>query len=376
MYLAPLTSLRFFAAAFVFCSHLAFLHLSSSHTLALLYINVLAQGFIGVTFFFILSGFILSHSYGPGAQSRSWDWRGFMSGRIARIYPLHLLTLLFAVPMTVVSNEGASLLALLPEALANAALLQAFVPFSQSLLNSPAWSLSAEMFFYAMFPLLLTQRTRVLLGIFLVTALFQWAAIRLGPQDPLARYLVYVFPLSRIGDFVVGMLLYRLFLRFPTLPDRLATQLQAGAVALLVLFFVNKLGRFSYSTLDIYYVLPLAAIVLSFAWSNGALARGLSGRKMVFLGQTSFAFYMVHFPLLYYAQSLRTLLLPGATVVGDVVAAAVYFVACVGLGGLLFVYFEKPMQARVAHLLRRHWGRPPASSASPRAMPTSPAALQ
>lgn len=373
MYLAPLTSLRFFAAAFVFASHLAFLHNSDSNAIGVFYAHLMSRGFIGVTFFFILSGFILSHSYGADGGARTSDWRGFMAGRVARIYPLHLLTLLFAVPMTVWNNHDRELAALLPESLANAALLQAFVPMGQGLLNSPAWSLSAEMFFYAMFPLLLLQRTRVLVGLFAVTVAFQWMALRLGAQDPLAQYLVYVFPCSRIGDFIVGMLLYRVFLRFPVIPARLATGLQLGAVALLVLFFAHKWGRFSISHLDIYYVTPLAAIVLAFAWSNGALAKKLSGRAMVFLGQASFALYMLHFPLIHYGQLLRVQVFQASGPVADVVFSAAYFTVSVVLAGLLFVFYEGPMQKRVLQLLRR---RPaPAPAAHSPELPTSPAAL-
>ena len=372
MYLAPLTSLRFFAAAFVFASHLAFLHASDSWPLAYLYAEGLSRGFIGVTFFFILSGFILSHSYGAAGGDRASDWRGFMAARVARIYPLHLLTLLLALPMTLWTNREQALSPLLPEALANAALAQAFIPLGQNLLNSPAWSLSAEMFFYAMFPLLLLQRSRTLIGLFAVTAVFQWAAIRLGPRDPLAQYLVYVFPGSRIGDFIVGMLLYRVFARYPVIPARLATGLQLGAVALLALFFANKWGRFSISQLDIYYVTPLAAIVLAFAWSNGALARKLSGRTMVFLGQASFALYMLHFPLIYYGQVVRIHIFQASGEVADVVFSVAYFALSVVLAGLLFVFYEGPMQKRVLQWFRR--SRAPASPVAAE-HPTSPAAL-
>lgn len=352
MYLAPLTSLRFFAAAFVFASHLAYLHGSDWTAMRVFYINLMSRGFIGVTFFFILSGFILSHSYGADGGTRASNWRAFMAGRVARIYPVHLATLLFALPMAY-WNSGGDLLSLWPEALTNAALVHAFVPMGQSLLNSPAWSLSCEMFFYAMFPLLLLQPSRALLGLFVLTAVFQWAALRLGQGDPLAQYLVYVFPCSRIGDFVVGMLLYRVFRRFPVIPARLATGLQLGAVALLVLFFANKWGRFSITQLDIYYVMPLAAIVLAFAWSNGALAQKLSGRTMVFLGQASFALYMLHFPLVYYGQVVRIHVLQASGAVADVVFSLAYFAISVVLAGLLFAFFERPMQKRVLHWLRR-----------------------
>ena len=89
--LLPLTSMRFLAALFVLLSHLSFLKDNSSYSLFFV-----EDGFIGVTFFFILSGFILAYSYSEKFIRDEVSKRKYFIARIARIYPLHLLTFIIA----------------------------------------------------------------------------------------------------------------------------------------------------------------------------------------------------------------------------------------------------------------------------------------
>lgn len=51
------------------------------------------KGYLGVETFFILSGFILSHVYLEAAGQKRFRYGGFLWARIARVYPLHLVTL-------------------------------------------------------------------------------------------------------------------------------------------------------------------------------------------------------------------------------------------------------------------------------------------
>ena len=55
------------------------------------------EGFVGVSFFFVLSGFIIAYNYQEKLLEKTATKRTFWVARLARIYPLHLLTLLIAV---------------------------------------------------------------------------------------------------------------------------------------------------------------------------------------------------------------------------------------------------------------------------------------
>ncbi|ERT14322.1 acyltransferase family protein [Photorhabdus temperata] len=93
-HLLSLTSLRFFAAFFVLLSHLGYLKDSDYFSWLFVY-----NGYIGVTFFFILSGFVLAYSYEEKMNRKEISKRNFFVARIARIYPLHILTFIIFLPI-------------------------------------------------------------------------------------------------------------------------------------------------------------------------------------------------------------------------------------------------------------------------------------
>ena len=84
-----LTSLRIFFALMVFGAHCYVLDTSFDA-------HFFKEGFVGVSFFFVLSGFIIAYNYQEKLLTKATTKRTFWVARIARIYPLHLLTLLIA----------------------------------------------------------------------------------------------------------------------------------------------------------------------------------------------------------------------------------------------------------------------------------------
>ncbi len=113
-----------------------------------------AIGYIGVMFFFTLSGFVLAWAIRPGVSKRS-----FYQARFARIYPLYLATWLAAVAASFVLGDDKSWIGIVLSLI----LLQAWVPVPEiyGAGNSPGWSLSVEAFFYALFPFLTAGRLRL-----------------------------------------------------------------------------------------------------------------------------------------------------------------------------------------------------------------------
>src|ERR1700739_568544 len=95
-YLSKLASLRFFAALMVVCHHLTLNHFKVEGITAFLDQDVLWCGFRGVTGFYVLSGFVISL-----ANDRWRGWKTYAIGRVARIYPSHLLVtvVLFSAPL-------------------------------------------------------------------------------------------------------------------------------------------------------------------------------------------------------------------------------------------------------------------------------------
>lgn len=272
--LPRLTSLRAFAALAVFFFHDA--HWTPAA-------KVFRQGYIGVGFFFVLSGFVLAWTARRGATARGFYWR-----RFARIYPVYLLTLIGCAVWLAVTGH-LSLAALILAVF----LMQGWTDDNTLTygVNGPAWSLSCEAAFYAAFPLLYRWSARrwavpAVAGWWVVAMVLTEVANRTGhPYGALAN------PLLRSSEFAIGVLTARAVRdrRWPRLPLPAALAvLLVGAVACRVLSPPSPLPQ----TL----LAPLFAVVIAAA--AGADLDGkrgwLTSRWLVFAGDVSYAFYLVH----------------------------------------------------------------------------------
>ncbi|MCC8170705.1 MAG: acyltransferase [Parabacteroides sp.] len=203
----PLTSLRFVFALMVFGAHCYVLDPYFSHFLY-------KEGFVGVGFFFVLSGFIIAYNYQRKFEQGQVSRRAFWVARFARIYPLHLVTLfllllaggyLFALNRDTVLKIFSQLF-----------LLHPFIPRTAYFFSfdSPSWSLGCEQLFYFLFPFLALRLSSARSLFWLLTAvggLVAWGMF-LTPEEHIRAYW-YVNPLTRLPDFLVGMLLYKLYAR-------------------------------------------------------------------------------------------------------------------------------------------------------------------
>lgn len=268
----PLTSLRFFAAMMVVLHHYA----------------GFSAGYAGVSFFYVLSGFVLALNY--AGRTETWaERRDFWVRRVARVYPAHLATLALMLPL------GGSLL-VLP---INAALLQSWVPMKGVYFsfNGPSWSISNEAFFYAAFPFLFgLLRSRVLglwAGLLIaLAAAFAAFALDRSLESPPIHFLFYIFPLTRLFEFALGMALA--VASRPSFGLRGEIAALALAAASLALAYAPLPGSF---TAALIFIPGAVALVVVFASSAGPVSRVLSHRALVRLGEASFALYMLHIPL-------------------------------------------------------------------------------
>lgn len=302
----PLTSLRFLFALMVFGDHLQFFDFAQYPQFKEWHYRIIGEGFIGVSFFFILSGFILSLNYDEKLLSRQVSFREFWVARIARVYPLHLLTLLLALVLEVANTEQVSDFFADPAAsvvtfLGNAALIHSFVPDPNYFFayNSPSWSISDEMFFYFAFPviILLFIRNKALLRYGFLLFLAIPALMYFSPSEGHHKYL-YINPFFRIVDFVLGIVLHQLYKG--RCLSRLYTS-KAGATAMELLSIGAFVAVFHYHNFvpvvyrySCYYWVPMALIIFSFAHSRGYLSGLFSAKFLVLLGEISFSFYLIH----------------------------------------------------------------------------------
>jgi peptidoglycan/LPS O-acetylase OafA/YrhL len=239
--------LRFFAALHVFFFHLlAFKILWSQGWLR----SLASIGYVGVSFFFVLSGFILVYTYaGRDAAPREF-WRA----RFARVYPAFLFALLMTAPFFfyAVFKLDFPLFAWSARHLKLSVamvllLLQAWVPAGALAWNPVAWSLSDEAFFYAAFPFLLRKISKLGIAALALVAVTCWAAslgitwtyvlrnpdhLAVIDADVLSAFwlnAVKFLPLFRLPEFVIGMACGMLFLK-SSKDSRLALPLILGGL--------------------------------------------------------------------------------------------------------------------------------------------------
>ncbi|MFF4588182.1 acyltransferase family protein [Streptomyces sp. NPDC001388] len=352
--LPSLTGMRFFAAFLVFLFHLSLLDAYSTpgegHGP---FATVLKNGgWAGVTFFFILSGFVLAWSARDDDTTRA-----FWGRRLAKIYPNHVVSFFLALVMYAYAS------ATWGRGIPNFLLLQAWVPRDDVFfsINNPSWSLSCELVFYLLFPVLhrWTLRIRaerlwgwaaataaVIVLLPLVVQLLP-AGATFGPNhanSPLyghsitQMWLVYIFPPARVLDFLLGILMARIVLSgrwigLGVLPA-LALTVGAYAVSLTVPFLFS---------LNAVVVVPFALLIAATA-ARDAQGRGtaVGGRVWVWLGEVSFAFYLVHQILLSFTQE-RLGFREADSLAAAVGVAALVAAVSLLLAWLLYIGVERPV---------------------------------
>ena len=353
--LDALTGLRFFAAAAIVLHHLPGTFGIQHGYLG----NVpLAQG---VSVFFVLSGFVLRYAYPQLRTAR--EVRGFLVARVARIWPLHLLTLLAAVLV----NWNLEISTFL----ANFFLLQSWIPKGSYFFgyNAVSWSISTEFAFYLFFPILLFRFRHDWWWKLFSFASFSFAfALYVGAMD-IPRFdgdmstvvmqgFIMTNPLARLFEFVLGMTSAQLWLgSTPRGGPAVWTFLEAVGVifllfnvtiilkAVIPLLPATDAVRF-WVVANASPALPVAILLPILATGRGIVSAILAHRVVRFMGDASFSIYMTHQLLLIPFRKSHFEFLPVPAQI------CLYLIVVLLLSSALHVWFEIPCQRAI----RRRFG--------------------
>ena len=287
--LDALTSLRWFAAFAVLLRHVG----QTNAFPAFVTRHGLNQGVIGVSFFFVLSGFVLTWSRSDNDTSAA-----FYQRRFARLYPAYAVACLLMVALFVSNHSRLG-----AKEWFSFSALQAFVPGWHFALNGVSWSLSCELFFYAMFPLALPRLVklslrdrRIVMALCACVPFVVAAPLTHSPLNSDAQWLYYCFPPVRFAEFVIGMLL-ALEVRDRTWPIvKPSVAAAVAAAGYLVAGLVPE--RFMWVGIA---PVPFAILIGSIAQSEATSPiRVLHWRPLIWLGEVSFCFYLVHMMTLFW----------------------------------------------------------------------------
>jgi peptidoglycan/LPS O-acetylase OafA/YrhL len=351
----PLTSLRFFAAFFVVLYHTLgnlvrgrFLpgNIDTPHpadALPNFGSRFLSLGFVSVSFFFLLSGYILAIVY--LRREKPIDRRKFFVARFARVYPLFFITLLMDLPFAFrglarLSSVHHAMLKVPLNFVVETLMLHAWlVKFAG--INFPNWSLSAETLFYLSFPFIGPGLWRLrgsarwtatlLLFIGGQAIVFAWSTFfDLSPFQPI--------PLLHLSTFALGILLASWQfdpLRKSPQPWQAYTALAAAAIATVAVVEISPwipLHNLGDGILAPIFMLLIWAL----SSSSTVFSRLLSVPWLVVLGEASFGLYLLHIPVLHIFESIHSISQPWAY--------AVYLALTITLSVLSFYFVEAPLR--------------------------------
>jgi len=350
--LKPLTSLRFFAAMWVVAFHF-WTNLASAMP------SVVGKGYLGVELFFVLSGFILSHVYLERCKEGCFNYREFIWARLARIYPVHIaivagLALLIAALAAAGIQAGDKLLvwSSLP---AQLTLTQAWGLAPDGGWNHPSWSISAEWFAYLTFPGFAYLMTRLwqrpILAVAGAAAFL--VALYIGfdflAGFSLTRATIFWGALRIMPCFALGCSLWLLWRSGVARSQNQALVLSCGSLGFLIVSTWLNLP-------DYISVLACGGLILGLAASARNGSSLLSAPVLVYLGEISFAVYMICIPWqLVFSQGMEKI----ADIDSQKMPLAIWIAMVVGvvsLAMLLHHLVERPAR----DLMRRFefkWGR-------------------
>jgi mycarose O-acyltransferase len=367
--LPSLTGMRIIAAGLVFFFHAYYENIfSSKQTQGVLGALFSQGGWTGVSFFFVLSGFVLTWS-----RPKKDSTRAFWRRRFFKIYPNHLVTfvaaaLLLGLVTKQVFNERYAILNLL--------LLHSWFPQFQinNSFNDVTWSLSCEAFFYLCFPFLsrLMDRIRperlwwwaggVLALVLIVPAITYLLPSQ--PQEPVVFlsqwqfWFCYFLPPVRMLEFVFGMLMARVVLSGRRMP----LSYPVALVFAVVMYAVAPLFPKPYPLVAV-MVLPMGLLIGATAISDVQQRRtGMGNKVMVWLGEVSFAVYLWHRLVMVYGHEWLAGGKPLGTALGIGLLLLVIATVLV-LSWALFTFLERPMMRRFARRKPRITAVPPAPPA-------------
>lgn len=315
-----------------------------------------AHGYLMVDVFFILSGFVMALVYGPLFSERfTWaNFYTFLSRRVARIYVLYALMTLPAglliahgwmdhwpgPPVTV-------------SALVNLTMFQSLVGVPT--LNTPGWSISAEWTVYLLFPVLAAlclhgPRWRAaLVGIAMLIALPLLTTVPALIDEPKRAGILDIwhygtpYPVVRaLIGFTMGIVAYRVS-RAPSIATRLGSDWCMGVIAcaLLVSMCVKPA--------DLVFAFLLPPFIIGIAQQTSIVARGLSSRPIHWLGELSFAIYMIHDVMIYFIVAFAQWLELKGMAAHAAMSVGTLMFACgvIGLSQLAYTFIERPARKHV-----------------------------
>lgn len=344
--------------------------------------NVVYGGYAGTGIFFVVSGFVLTYVY---TSRKPINARSFWTARFTRLYPLYLIGLIVMVPFLFqeVTNGTHPQGVIMGVGLAAPIMLQAWDPNTACVWNCPTWALSAEAFYYLLFPFLaLTFYARpstmkayeafvLLIGLWLLAlappTLYVIAdrTNLLGESWPYWLNMLKFNPLSRFPEFLFGTVLARFFIARQSVGyvgKRTGSILSVLAVVML-LTVLNFSPSIPYPILHNGLLMPVTAILIfTLAAGYGPIVGFLSLAPFIRLGEASYALFVFHAPIWHWQEIFAARLGIGP---GDGYSLELFIAAYLAIAIAASLVIHRLIEVPARDLLRGVFEGKPAAQPKP-----------
>ena len=315
-----LTGLRALAMVTIFCSHLSYLAETPFQGVY----SYIRNGRFGVNFFLVLSGFVITLGYSNklDTNNRIQDF-SFVKKRISKIYIPYIITLLLAIPLYVINaarGEGINVKLLISQLIINISMVQSVIPFNKysTSINGVSWFISTIFIIYLLIPGIIRLNNKAakhytllkLLFLILVIMAFNCGVYMVIRQIEYVRFadcglsIIYINPLIRVFPFLLGIVVYNIYRLLSGFRIKNGSFVEILGIALFFLWWAiaDKTG-FPTVITECTDMLVSMLVVLIFAFSNrGIVSLLLSTKKMLYLGNISLDFYLVHYLVIQYGM--------------------------------------------------------------------------
>lgn len=288
--LQGITIFRFVAAFYVFIFHL---NLRFPVEFPNILTKFISNGAAGMTFFFVLSGFVMAWSSKSGLRKH------YFKARFFRIYPAYFLMGVISLPLIL----DIQLYKIPPSIILFVSGMQSFIPSSFNFWNfGGSWSVSTELFFYMVFPFLYPVIKKYpvssLTLSYVISSLIVPFAYIIGGDSAFPYY--YVSPIHRLPEFVAGVSIGVLYSNGRLTFDSVMIKLTLSITSILLLLFVSTFHNSGYMNCNFSTV--LATMILILVMANTNVKNGLLTSPLIYLGKISYSFYLMQIPLLMYVE--------------------------------------------------------------------------
>jgi peptidoglycan/LPS O-acetylase OafA/YrhL len=355
------------------------------------------RGFLGVPFFFILSGFILAYNY-PVIRSKV----DYLAARAGRILPVYYLSLLVSLPLILSKFAHNGIHFALPRTLAFLTLTQAWIPNFTVFWNFPAWTLSCEAFFYTLLLWMLAPLQSLIANspkraFAIITGCFVFGLVsptlffmHFG-NPPMTDYdnpanvdlisdsnFVKIFPIWHLSEFIAGVALcVGMRSKLQSLAKFSGILMLVGAIQIFSCLYIPAIFSQGTYCLPGFVLIVLAAAALPFPdlSTSGPWVKWLAS-KSILLGNASYCVYLFHIPVMFGILSVSRRLvpfLPG----GETGVWTLYFMTILVTTASsipIFYFYEQPARKWGTQWVKQRWSHFGREAESPQSQQESESA--